>query len=226
MHEDSYPPHPQLMRPGMWMKLGLAVVVLATALLGAPGDLAAQTDAEDEIILGFKVRFGGRYDDVRMCVASGAGVKGGIAADVSFFMDFGLRGNWTIHVDLPVFRPILFATSFHMLQFEPSVGAHYRLRTAGIVDVIVGPTLGFSLHHGPDYRSTRSGPGRGPSFFALGPTVGGYFGLDFKRPGRAFNFQLGLSPYVTPMFSVGDPEDHRGVVAGGLVDALFRWGAR
>lgn len=201
-------------------------LVAVTTLFGELGELAAQTDANDELVLGVKVRFGGRYDDVRMCVASDPGTKGGIAADISFFMDFGVNESWVIHVDLPVFRPIMFAASFNMLQFEPSVTANYRIRTGSPVDVIVGPTLGLSLHYGPDYRSTSSGPGRGPSFFAMGPSIGGYFGVDFTRPGDAFNFQLGLSPYVAPLFGLGDPDDHRGVVIGGLVDALFRWGAR
>lgn len=175
-------------------------------------------------MLGFKLRFGGRYDDVRMCVATPAGVKGGMAADVSFFVELGVSRLWSIHVDVPVFRPILFATSFDMLQFEPSVSALYRVETGGTADVILGPTLGLSLHKGPDYTSTRHGAGRGPSFFAMGPIVGGYVGLDFVRPDKTFKFQIGLSPYVTLLFSVDDPAGYRGVVAGGLVDALFRFG--
>ena len=207
---------------GSW----IVVFVVALTLFGGATELAAGPAAGDEVILGVKVRFGGRYDDVRMCVASDPGVKGGMAADISFFMDFGVREDWVIHVDLPVFRPILFAASFGMLQFEPAVTANYRVRTRGAVDVIVGPTLGLSMHYGPDYRSSQSGSGRGPSFFAMGPTFGGYFGIDFVRPGEAFNFPLGLSPTVSPLFSIGDPDGHRGVVIGGLVDALFRWGAR
>ncbi|MFH1532110.1 MAG: hypothetical protein ABIK09_15400 [Pseudomonadota bacterium] len=205
---------------------GIAALVAAMLCFGAAGEAVAEPAASDEIVLGVKLRFGGRYDDVRMCVASAPGVKGGMAADVSFFMDFGVRENWVIHVDLPVFRPILFAMAFKMLQFEPSVTAKYRVRTGGAVDVIVGPTLGVSMHYGPDYRSAGSGAGRTASFFAMGPTFGGYLGLDFPRPDQAFNFQFGISPYVTPLFAIGDPDGHRGVIAGGLVDALFRWGAR
>ena len=204
----------------------IVFLVAATVLLGAMGEPAADPAASDEIILGVKVRFGGRYDNIRMCVASAAGAKGGIAADISFFMDFGVSENWMIHVDLPVFRPILFAAAFKMLQFEPTVTANYRVRTNSSVDVIVGPTLGLSLHYGPDYRSTRSGQGRGPSFFAMGPIVGGYIGVDFTRPGEPFNFQLGLTPYIAPLFSIGDPANHDGLIVGGLLDALFRWGTR
>jgi hypothetical protein len=64
----------------------------------------------------------------------------------------------------------------------------------GKVDLVAGPTLGVSLHYGPDYESASSGDKRGPSFFAIGPTIGGYLGLDFKRPEKTFNFELGLTP--------------------------------
>jgi hypothetical protein len=57
----------------------------------------------------------------------------------------------------------------------------------------------------------------------MGPQIGGYVGLDFKRPDERFNFQLGLSPYVAPLFGVNDPENHKGVVVGGLLDGLFRF---
>ena len=211
------------MRDHKWCLFAIAFAMAIS--LGAARARSAPGGAEDELTMGVSVRFGGRYDDVRMCVASDPGTKGGIAADVSFFVDVGIAHDWVIHADLPVFRPLLFGAAFQMLQFEPSVSARRRVRTAGAVDLLIGPTLGLSLHYGPDYRSTQSGPGRGPDFFALGPTVGGYVGLDFTRAGEAFNFQLGLSPYVTPLFSVDDPDDHRGVVIGGLVDALFRWGA-
>ena len=203
------------------------VIALFVFLIGAASaPAAAQTPGEDGLVLGFKLRFGGRYDDVRMCVASDAGVKGGIAADISLFVDVGLSDAWALHVDLPVFRPILFAVAHDMLQFEPSVALTRRIDAGDAVDVLVGPMLGLSLHYGPDYRSTASGDGRGPSFFAVGPTVGGYVGVDFLRGDRPFNFQLGVTPYVTPLFSTGDaPIDH-GVVVGGLVDALFRWGVQ
>lgn len=211
----------------MIQRTGLSFFILLLVWTLFPvGECAAEPAASsDEFVVGFKVRFGGRYDDVRMCVASDPGTKGGIAADVSLFMDFGVNADWFIHVDLPVFRPILFAVAFDMLQFEPSVGAHRRISTGGDVDVIVGPTLGVSLHYGPDYRSGKSGADRGPSFFAMGPTFGGYFGLDFLRRGKPFNFQLGVTPYVTPLFGIADEENHRGVVIGGLVDALFQWGS-
>jgi hypothetical protein len=68
--------------------------------------------------------------------------------------------------------------------------------------------------------SEPSGAGRTEDFFAAGPILGGYVGLDFVRPDRVFNFQLGLTPYVTPLWRAdGDV----GVVVGGLLDASFRF---
>ena len=58
---------------------------------------------------------------------------------------------------------------------------------------------------------------------AMGPMVGAYLGLDFKQPGESFNFGLGLHPYVTPLFSIDDPDNHQGIVIGALFDAVFRF---
>ena len=182
----------------------------------------AQPD-ETHSVVGFRTRFGGRYDDVRMCVATSAGVKGGPAGDVAAFVELPLKQNLGLDLDLPVFRPVFFGASFDMLQFEPSASLRFRRITAGKVDPIAGPTLGVSLHYGPDYESTNRGAGRGPSFFAVGPIFGGYGGLDFKRPGKPSNVQLGVTAYATPLFSVDDPADHRGIVIGGSLDASFRF---
>jgi hypothetical protein len=57
----------------------------------------------------------------------------------------------------------------------------------------------------------------------MGPRFGGYVGLDFVRPGEGFNFQLGLHPYVSPMWSIDDPADHRGTVAGAMAEGVFRF---
>jgi hypothetical protein len=63
-------------------------------------------------------------------------------------------------------------------------------------------------------------------FFALGPMVGFYVGLDFRRPRGSYDFQLGARPYVTPLFAVSDPASHRGVVVGGMLEAQFRFWRR
>ncbi len=200
--------------------ISLVAIFLIIVLL--PNKLIAQNDTlKNTSNFGVKIRVGGRFDDVRMCVASPAGSKGGPVADISFFMEFGVANNMVAHVDIPVFRPILFATSFKMLQFEPSVTFKYRKITNGNVDFVVGPTLGILLHYGPDYKSESKGDNRTDSFFAMGPILGGYFGLEFKRPNKANNFELGISPYVTPLFGINDPSNHKGVVIGGLLDFSF-----
>jgi hypothetical protein len=206
------------------MLMALAFAILGLGLtrpaVAAEGDTVA---ADRALIFGIAIRAGGRFDNVRKCVASPQGTKGGPAADISVFAEIAVSDTVSVHVDLPVMRPILFAAAFHMLQFEPEVGLLFRKVTDGKVDLVAGPTLGVSLHYGPDYHSERSGSGRTPSFFAMGPQIGGYFGLDFKRPGEQFNFQLGLSPFVTPLIGVNDPDHHHGVVVGGLLDGLFRF---
>jgi len=204
-------------------RIGAAAAL--AVLLCSSAALAQQEgpDREGMVIFGVKVRAGGRYDNVRMCVASPAGAKGGPAMDVSLFAEVGLAKDITLEVDVPFVRPILFATAFRMLQFEPSAILKFYKDTDGRMDLVAGPAVGVSLHYGPDYESEPSGSGRGQSFFAIGPTVGGYFGLDFVRPDETFNFQLGLTPYVTPLFGVDDPGDHRGIVVGGLLDGSFRF---
>ena len=206
---------------------GAAVWAFFVAILALEGAASAQGEPNDgQVIFGVAVRAGGRFDNVRMCVATPAGVKGGPAADISLFSEFSVGNDMSLHVDLPVFRPILFGAAFKMLQFEPSVTLKFRKVNDGKVDLVAGPTLGVSLHYGPDYHSERSGDGRGQSFFALGPILGGYLGLDFKRPDDAFNFELGLTPYVTPLFGVADSDNHKGVVVGGLLDGAFKFHRR
>jgi len=204
----------------------LAVLALAGLLTSAPAAAQDPSAAADALIVGVKLRVGGRFDNVRMCVASPPGTKGGPAADVSFFIEVPVDNELSVEIDVPVMRPILFGAAFRMLQFEPSVALKFRRESEGGVDFVGGPVLGLSLHHGPDHLSAAEGEGRRPSFFAFGPTVGGYLGLDFKRPGETFNFQLGLTPYLTPLFGVNDPDHHFGVVVGGLLDGLFRFNAR
>jgi hypothetical protein len=198
-------------------------VITALFLSLSVSQVCADTGVNDPVRFGFKIRMGGRYDNVRKCVASKTGTKGGIAADISAFADFPVAAGTAVHVDLPVMRPILFAAAFHMLQFEPTASLQFTDKSSSKVGWVAGPTLGVSLHYGPDYNSEASGSGRTPSFFAMGPIVGAYAGLDFRRPGETFNFQLGLSPYVTPLFGVRDPQNHRGVVIGGLLDGIFRF---
>ena len=209
--------------------IALALVLTVGTAVGA-AEVEEGASAQNEkagnkhLVFAAKVRAGGRFDNVRMCVATSEGTKGGPAADISLSTEVALSDTVSIDMDLPVFRPILFGLAFNMLQFEPSVTLKFRKYGKGTTDFIAGPTLGVSLHYGPDYKSGISGDARTDSFFALGPLVGGYVGIDFKRPCKTYNFQMGITPYMIPLFSVKDDQNHKGIVAGALMDFSFRFG--
>jgi hypothetical protein len=199
---------------------GIALVALSGLLFSSTPAVAQQARG-DPFVFGVKIRAGGRYDNVRRCVATNQGTPGGPAADISLFAEIPVGDGKALHVDLPVMRPILFAAAFKMLQFEPTVTLKFRSTSASAGDIgwVAGPVLGVTLHYGPDYKSELSGE----KFFAVGPIVGGYVGLDFRRANKNFNFELGITPYFIPLFGVNDPKDHRGVVLGALLDAAFRF---
>jgi hypothetical protein len=184
--------------------------------------MATSVTAESQSQFGIKVRMGGRFDNVRKCVASQPGTKGGIAADISLFAETPLSDKGSFHIDLPVMRPILFALAFKMLQFEPSVSWRFTNTNQNTKNGFTyGPMLGFSLHYGPDYTYDAKPDTAKHAFFALGPTIGGFAGYTFNRSSGQPRFSLGVSPYFTPLFSVNDPEKRKGVVIGGLLDAGF-----
>ncbi len=204
------------------MRVNLRRVVTLAALFMATG-LPGRAGGDEPVVLGGRLSAGGRFDNVRKCVASPTGTRGGPAADISLLIELPLGPRLALGLNIPVFRPLLFGLAFEMLQLEPDVTLLFRRPASARVDWVFGPSLGLSLHYGPDYLSESSGPGRTASFFALGPMFGAYLGLDFRRPQRALNFQLGIRPYVTPLFAVSDPASHRGVVVGGLLEAQLRF---
>lgn len=198
----------------------VAILVASSLAWSAPSRAAGD---EDPLVLGIMLSVGGRYDDVRMCVGSPPGVKGGPAMDVSFFADVPIDPDRHVIVNIPVVRPILFAFASRMLQFEPEVTLSFRRIQGDRAELWMGPTLGITFHYGPDYESARSGSDRGPSFFAVGPKFGGTFGVRFLRPGKTFDFQLALTPYVTTLYSLGQEQGRDGVVIGGNLSGLFRF---
>ena len=106
---------------------------------------AGGPDDPGPVVVGLMVSAGGRYDDVRMCVATAAGVRGGLALDISFFVEVPVADRTSILVNVPVMRPILFGAAFDMLQFEPEARVLYRATTDGSTDFLVGPSLGLIL---------------------------------------------------------------------------------
>ena len=169
--------------------------------------------AEGPVSFGFSVMFGGRYDDLRMCVATPAGVKGGMMADIAFNTRFNITDTFAINVTLPVMRPILFALAFQMVQFEPVVTFELRHFFQDDLALVGGFGLGASLHYGPDFRSDLEN--RGESFFAMGPYISGLFGVGL--PGFAGKETiLGARAFYVPLFSEDrDP----GTVLGGALEA-------
>ncbi|MCF8380994.1 MAG: hypothetical protein K9H49_15575 [Bacteroidales bacterium] len=154
---------------------------------------------------------GGRYDNLRMCVGSPAGVKGGPMADVMFITKHKLNESYSLTFNLPVMRPILFGMAFKMLQFEPEITLKYNLLVSEKIDFVSGPGVGISFHYGPDYLSDLTN--RGPSFFAMGPFLSWQTGFAFKKENLVKNF-AGIKGFYVPLFAKGRSA---GTVLGGAL---------
>jgi len=121
-----------------------------------------------------------RYDNVRMCVGSSAGVPGGPIGEVYFDIRVPVSDSGAVVINVPLFRPIMFAAAFDMLQLEPTVMYEHNFGDGTGTQPVVGGGLGIILHHGPDYRSSQEN--RGESFFQLGPFSAALPGLKSARP--------------------------------------------
>lgn len=146
---------------------------------------------------GLLIMGGGRYDDLRMCVGSAAGVKGGPVADIMYLHTRPFGDDRNLTLNLPVMRPILFSLAFEMLQFEPEITFEHK-RTFGNIELVTGPGIGVSLHYGPDYQSDLDD--RGDSFFALGPFFSYKAVIPVTKDG-SFKKLAGLKAFYTPLFS-------------------------
>jgi len=177
--------------------------------------LAGALAAEEEAALAFGVHAvgGGRYDDVRMCVGSAAGVKGGPIMDV--YLDVVLRTGATTDLvfSLPVMRPILFGAAFGMLQFEPQMTLEY---TPVRSDFVFGGGLGAVFHYGPDYESSLED--RGEDFFASGPLLSGSVGR--RIPAEQGYWLPGVKVFYAPLFSGGE---NLGTVLGAVLELHYRF---
>lgn len=194
-------------------RIGMTLALLLTG--GYVGTAhAAEVPAVDG---GITIRAGARHDTMRMCVATGADAPIGPAADISLYGELGLTRSLALGYTLPVFRPLLFAGAFGMLQFEPDLALLLRLEGDGTRDWVVGPMLGASLHYGPDSGSSMAE--QGPSYFAWGPLMGLYGGIRWLRPERRHELELGLSPYASHLVS----EATDGWVMGAMVGLKVAW---
>jgi len=165
---------------------------------------------------GVNVMVGGRYDNMRMCVASPAGAKGGPIADIVFKTSYHINDRAAIALKVPVMRPILFGVAFKMLQFEPEISLEYRSSINDDVSFVVGPALGLSLHYGPDYQASRDDEDA-ESFFAAGPIVSALLGFDFTNESGLSRI-IGLRPFYTPLFA---GERSTGTIWGGTIEGHF-----
>ncbi len=178
---------------------------------------AAQNN--ETLYVGLHVMVGGRYDNMRMCVASPAGKKGGPVADVMLDLKFSLTDKVALGINIPVMRPILFAAAFKMLQFEPAVSLEFKRKIGDDRYVVLGPNLGVSFHYGPDYRSDKEN--KSESFFAAGPYLSQLFGLSFKGSSGRDKI-IGLRAFYVPLFS-GDSDLSPGTVLGGSLEWHFNF---
>jgi len=141
---------------------------------------------------------GGRYDNIRMCVASPAGTRGGPIADIMLVTRYSLSSRTALAFHLPVMRPVLFGIRFDMLQFEPEFTLEFKKRLNDKRALVTGPGLGLSFHYGPDYNSDLDN--RGEDFWALGPFLSWNVGLAFEREGTTRS-RIGLKLFYVPLFA-------------------------
>lgn len=194
----------------------LLLCVFCIVVLGVSGEESSGEAAEKRGFgIGLHVLGGGRYDNVRMCVGSPAGVPGGPIGELYLDLRFPVSENGTFIVNLPLFRPIMFALSFQMLQLEPQVTYEHVLGSGDGIRPVLGAGIGAVFHYGPDYYS--SPDNRGPSFFSAGPLASGSAGISFLK-GRLIT---GVKIFYAPLFAVGRPA---GTVAGGGVEVQLLLG--
>ncbi|MDC7125541.1 MAG: hypothetical protein PQJ46_08230 [Spirochaetales bacterium] len=172
---------------------------------------------QGDFSIGVSFAAGGRYDNVRMCVASPAGFPGGFAMEpAGLVLEYGVTDNFGIGAYIPLGRPLIFALNTQMLQFLPELVFSIHVPITDTLDFVLHPALGASLHYGPDYLSDADN--RGEDFFAAGPRVSLLGGVEIKHSsGQEFVF--GLKPYFEYLFS-----DYRsGYVIGGEFDFQYRY---
>lgn len=196
-------------------RLIILFLLLSMPVFILSADDKVTSSADKERAYGFKLMAGGRYDDMRMCVGSPAGVKGGPIGDIKVFMKFRMSYDWSMTIGIPIFRPILFGAGFKMLQYESDVAMEYKVKVSPKVDFVTGPGIGVSYHYGPDYESEKSGAKRTDSFFALGPMVTYYTAFDFKWP-KSYATRVGLQLFHVSLFRVDEFE--YGKVFGGALE--------
>lgn len=178
--------------------------------------------SDERFSFGTAVFFGGRYDNMRMCIATPAGTKGGPFADVQVTMAYRLNEHSRIGVTLPAMRPVLFGLAFKMLQFEPEITFRYSARTAsGGPAFTLESGLGAGLHYGPDYLTAKNdaSPDR---FFAAGPLFSITPGIGWSNR-ASLRRTAGIKLFYLPLFAHGRKP---GTVLGAAVEGQWDFGWR
>ncbi len=191
-------------------KVILSILLLFSALL-----LNAQE--QRGVSIGIHILGGGRYDNVRMCVGSPPGFPGGPIGEFYLDIRIPVGTDGTVVVNIPLFRPILFAAQFGMVQIEPLVMYEHMLGEGTGTRPVVGGGLGVVLHYGPDYTSSPENPGE--AFFSIGPLFNVFAGLYIGES----NLMAGIKGFASPLFTADRPA---GFVAGGGVELHYSFGGR
>ena len=190
------------------------LLMFTSLILVLISGILAQETVKKDFSFGILYMAGGRYDNVRMCVATAAGVKGGPVADIMFLTKYTFTEKSSVTFNLPVMRPLLFGLAFQMLQFEPEFTFQYRKVLNDSKALLTGPGLGVSLNYGPDYRSDLKN--RGDSFFSTGPFISWQFSLEFK--GQQKTRVAGMRAFYVPLYA----KDHsNGTVLGMALEYSF-----
>ena len=158
---------------------------------------------------GISLNAGYRYDDVRMCVASPAGAKGGMVAEASVLLKWD-HEDVSIGAKIPFFRPILFGIAFKLLQFEPEFFA--TIPVGNDKNWVLTPGAGVTVHYGPAYTADQHN--RGEEFWALGPKLTFTVARSIGEKGNKY---VGLRTFFTPLMGWGEGSVD-GIVAGAAID--------
>ena len=197
------------------MKKAILIIVLIIASV-----FSAYAAYAEGFSIGVSVAAGGRYDNVRMCVGSPAGVPGGPAMEpLGLVFEYAFNDNFGMGAYIPVGRPILFGAGFQMLQFLPEVVFNIHVPITDTVSFVLHPAIGTSLHYGPDYEYDMET--RVDDFFAMGPRVSLLGGISLLRDGN-HEFIWGLKPYYEYLFT-SDPAGRNGFVVGGEFDFQYKY---
>jgi hypothetical protein len=176
-----------------------------------------QISAEEnkKVTLGLHLLGGGRYDDVRMCVGSDQGIKGGPIVEGYFDIRINAGEKGTLSINLPVLRPLLFGIAYQMLQLEPQITYEYLIPSKSEkLNMMIAGGLGAVFHYGPDYNSTPENSGE--SFFAAGPLISASAGIAIRS--RSGVWTPALKIFYAPLFS---PEYQTGHVLGGGLELYY-----